>query len=259
MKILATTFALVLSLAAMPLHAAGSIGVVLMHGKSGTSKPASPVGVLAEFLSGKGILVATPDMPWSRSRMLEKSYEDSMAEIDSAVAELKAQGATTIVVGGHSMGANAALGYGASRDGIAGIMAIAPGHIPEDDNYQSGLGHDWKRAKKMVDAGKGSETAQFNDRNQGQDSTINATADIYLSWFSPNGDAVMPKNASRLKPQTALLWIIGEQDSMMDRGRGYAFSKAPSHPKNAYVVVGGGHGATPKKGKKEILDWLKSL
>lgn len=258
MKVLVTTFALVLSLTATPLHA-GSIGVVLMHGKSGTSKPASPIGALAEFLSGKGILVATPDMPWSRSRMLEKSYQDSMAEIDDAVAQLKAQGATTIVVGGHSMGANAALGYGASRDGIAGIMAIAPGHIPESDRYQSGIGNDWQRAKKMVDAGKGGETSQFNDSNQGQKSQITTTAAIYLSWFDPNGDAVMPKNAAALKPKTALLWIVGEQDRMADEGKGYAFDKARSNPKNAYVVVKGGHGATPKTGKKEILDWLKSL
>jgi dienelactone hydrolase len=54
-----------------------------------------------------------------------------MEEIDRAVARLKSQGAKKIVVAGQSFGANAAIGYGARRDGLAAIMAIAPGHVPE--------------------------------------------------------------------------------------------------------------------------------
>lgn len=259
MKIIITPLIFIFLVVSSPIQAEESIGIVLMHGKNGTSKPRSPIGLLASFLEDKGILVAIPDMPWSRSRMLEKSYEDSMSEIDEAVNELKDSGATRIVVGGHSMGANAALGYGARREGLAGIVAIAPGHIPESDDFQSNIGNDWKRAKKMVDEGKGDEAVEFNDRNQGQNSQIDASAATYLSWFDPDGPAVMPKNASTLKPGTALLWIIGENDRMNDKGEEYAFNKAPSNGNNAYIVVPGGHKATPKKGKKKILNWLRNL
>jgi len=259
MKSIVTSLILFMSFIATPIHAGETIGIVLMHGKAGTTKPKSPIGVLASFLEDKGILVSTPEMPWSRDRILEKSYEDSMAEIDDAVNELKGNGATKIVVGGHSMGANAAIGYGARREGLAGIVAMAPGHIPEDESYQSYLENDWKRAMAMVDAGKGDESAAFNDRNQGEMSKIDATAAVYLSWFDPNGPAVMPKNTAALKPGTPLMWIVGEKDGMYDRGEGYAFNKVPAHDNNAYVVVPGGHKATPKKGKKEILNWLKRL
>jgi len=235
------------------------IGVVLMHGKGGTSKSKSPVGKLKSALEGAGILVIAPDMPWSRDREFDKSYEDSMKEIDEAVAGLKSDGATKIVVGGHSIGANAALGYGARREGLAGILAIAPGHIPENESFQGQMDFDYKRAKEMIAAGKGGDEADFKDVNQGKKSTKTMTATIYLSWFDPEGPAPMPKNAANLKPGAPLMWIIGEKDRMMDRGEEYAFAKAPAHPKNAYVVVGGGHGVTPIKGQKEIIAWLKGL
>ena len=44
-----------------------------------------------------------------------------------------------------------------------------------------------------------------------------------------------------------------------ERGKEYAFAKAPAHDKSAYDVIGGGHKATPTKGKKEIITWLKGL
>lgn len=93
--------------------------------------PKSPIGKLASALKGAGFLVVAPDMPWSRSRGFDKTYEETMAEIDDAVERLKEAGATKIVVGGHSIGANAALGYGARREGLAGVTVIAPDHVVE--------------------------------------------------------------------------------------------------------------------------------
>ena len=43
----------------------------------------------------------------------------------------------------------------------------------------------------------------------------------------------------------------------MLRGRAYVFAKVPAHPKNAYIVVKGGHRVTPQKGEAEIIDWLR--
>ena len=82
---------------------AGDVGVILMHGKDGTSRPKSPIGKLTGFLEGD-FKVTALTMAWSRDRGWEKTLEETFAEIDTAVAEMKAAGATKVVVGGHSMG-----------------------------------------------------------------------------------------------------------------------------------------------------------
>jgi pimeloyl-ACP methyl ester carboxylesterase len=259
MKSVITFLALALTIIANPLKAEDKIGVLLMHGKWGTSLPNSPVGKLANSLEKKGFIVSAPDMPWSRERKYDKTFDESMMEIDRRVEELRKRGATKIVVGGHSMGANVALGYGARRDGLSGILAIAPGHVPEANEFQNQIDNDWKRAKEMVESGKGKQKDQFNDLNQGKKQKMEMRAEVYLSWFDPNGPAVIPVNAGNLKPGTPLLWIIGEKDQMFDKGEDYAFSKAPLNPKNAYIVVKGGHKETPQKGESEIINWLNNL
>lgn len=239
--------------------AAEKIGVVLMHGKGGTALPRSPIGGLVDYLKANGVLVEAPEMPWSRDRRLDRSYEGAMSGIAAAVKRLRDEGATRIVVGGHSMGGNAALGYGARRDGLAGVMVIAPGHTPELAGFQDKVDSDWRRAKAMVDQGHGDDSAEFHDVNQGRVTTGYFKARIYLSWFDPSGPAVMPENAAHLRPGTALLWVVGDKDRMFERGKGYAFDRAPSNPKNEYVVVKGGHKETPENAKVEILNWLRSL
>jgi hypothetical protein len=54
-----------------------------------------------------------------------------MSEIDKAADGLKKKGAQEIVVGGHSLGGNAAVGYAARRGDLAGIVVLAPGQFPE--------------------------------------------------------------------------------------------------------------------------------
>ncbi len=242
-----------------PASAADKIGVVLMHGKTGTAKPRSPIGPLIAKLQGSGILVDAPDMPWSRSRFLDKDYAGAMAEIDAAVARLKKRGATKIVVGGQSMGANAALGYGAQRDGLAGIMALAPGHVPDLPMYQNSLKHDYRRAKAMVDKGEGEAATGFADNNQRQISQVRVKARIYLSWYDPEGAAAMPLNASKLKPGTPLMWAIGRDDALIRLGKAYVFDRAPADPKSLYLEVAGGHRDTPEVAASQILNWLRSL
>ena len=249
---------LLLSLITTPLYAEGKLGVVLMHGKGGTSLPRSPIGQLSSFLEAQGILVSAPDMPWSRKRGFDKTYQDAMGEINDAIEDLKNDGANVIVVGGHSIGANAALGY-AARHQVAAVLAIAPGHVPDIEGFQSKIEYDWERAKNLIDDGKGNDITSFNDLNQGRILYVETTPNIYLSWYNPTGSAVIPDNTAKLKPDTALLWVVGSNDRMYDRGKAYAFNNAPQHPHNAYIVVDGGHRATPKKSKDDILDWLRAL
>lgn len=260
MRFLAILIVLSLSFTTVCFQAAAGekIGVVLMHGKRSTTKERSPVGLLRYKLEVEDFLVATPDMPWHQDRWLAKDYEQSMAEIDAVVADLRSRGATKIVVGGHSMGANAALGYGARRNGLAGILAIAAGHFNDDDGFQLQVDRDYLRAQEMVEAGKGDDAAAFSDVNQKKAYKSEIKARIYLSWYDPQGPASMKKNAAGLRPGTALMWIVGRKDRGA-RGKFYAFERASAHPKNAYVVVSGGHRDTPEEGADKIIAWLRAL
>lgn len=244
-----------LGLSALPAQA--QTGVVILHGKGSQNGDGAPTRVLAQFLENKGFIVAAPDMPWHADRIFDKTLDESMAEIDTIVADLKAKGADRIVIAGHSLGANAALAYGARRDGLAGIIAMAPGHIPEI--WGKRFAEDVARARAMVDAGRGAESGDFRDFNQGKESTLSMAARNYLSWYDPQGEALMPNNAAALKGGVPLLVIVGEDDPMSKRGEGYLFDKAPANPKSRYVLIDGGHMPTPKKGKKDILDWLNGL
>ena len=93
------------------------MGVVLLHGKGGV--PGAMLEGFGEALKKAGAAIEEPEMPWSHKRIYDATYEQAMAEIDLAVQKLKWRGATRIVIAGHSLGANAAIGYAARRDGLA--------------------------------------------------------------------------------------------------------------------------------------------
>lgn len=243
-------------LAAGPARSEDKVGVVLMHGKWALPQ-AKTLLTLSGALQSAGYLVWMPTMPWAGSRLYDKSYEDALREIDAAVVQLKAQGATRIVVAGHSIGASAALAYGARRDGLLGIVAIAPGHMPEIAVRNPGVAQSLGRADAMLAAGKGDDTDEFLDLNQGQTKTIRTTASIYLSYARPDGPAVMPINATHLK--APLLWVVGSGDGMSERGEAYAFAKAPANPHNRYQVLSANHMSTPTAAAQDIIAWIDEL
>ena len=233
--------------------AGNDLGVVLMHGKGGS--PSGYVRELGAALEGKGYLVSTPSMPWAQDRIYDATFDQAMREIDREVEALRQKGAKRVVVAGHSLGANAALGYAASRDGISGIIALAPAHTPELAGFQKRVGADLGRARALIADGKGKEKYRFSDVNQGRFLEVTATPEAYLSWFDPDGSAVMPKSASSFKASTALLIVAGSGE----RGRDYIFDRAPPHPKSKFVTVAADHFAVPSAAIGEVADWLASL
>ncbi|MBD3618654.1 MAG: alpha/beta hydrolase [Chromatiales bacterium] len=237
---------------------AAEIGVVFLHAK-GASPDAGTTSGLIDRMRKEGMEVVTPELPWSKGRGYDASYEDALGQVHEAVQALRAKGVKTVIVAGHSLGANGAIGYAANYDGVNGVVAIAPGHSPELRGFQKKLGDSVERARAMVDEGKGDEAGRFNDLNQGKTSAVKTTPLIYLSYFDPEGPAVMPSNVMGLKEGTALLWIVGEKDRMAKRGEGYAYGMAPANELNAYVVVPGGHKATPARGEQEIIAWIKRV
>jgi len=238
--------------------AAGSdIGVVLMHGKWGT--PDRGIAPVELELRGAGLPVISKEMPWSDRRAYDATWDEAMAEIDREVAELRAAGARRIVVGGQSMGANAALGYGVRHPDIAGVMMLAPGHTPERAARQRDIAASLDKARRLMGGSSADQYANFSDLNQGRTKEVSAKPAVYLSYFDPQGPAVMPVNAAALSPRVALLWVVGTKDPLYGEGRSYAFDRAPANPKSRFATVEADHFGTPLAAHKIVIEWLNGL
>ena len=235
------------------------IGVVLMHGKWGS--PDRNINELAASMKSKGFMVSTPVMPWSIHRGYDADYPAALEIVDRSVRELRNAGATLVVVAGHSMGANAAVAEAAyGHEPIDGVVAIAPGHAPEQPGYHQKIEESLKLAMEMVKAGRGDEPDQFLDINAGRSSTVAMTAAAYMSYNDPSGMGSMPVSAAKVKQPIPLLWIVaGPGDVLYRQGRGYVFERWPSHPKNSYLVIDSSHYKAPDDAIGDVVAWLRSL
>lgn len=236
--------------------APADIGIVLMHGKN--SGPKFPgLTVVEEAMSGKGYQVASIQMPWSRNRQYDKDYPEALAQIDRAVAELKAKGAKKIFVAGHSFGANASLAYASQRDDVTGIVLMAPGHSP--DTQETFFSASVFKARSMLDDGKAEEVAEFHDSNQGKTSTIKTRARVYHSYFDPKGLGAMTVTSAKVRPGTAVLLIIGNGDPWAGRAKSMIFDRTPADPRSRYVEIVSNHTDAPRDGIDHLLSWLKTF
>jgi pimeloyl-ACP methyl ester carboxylesterase len=231
------------------------VGVVYLHGKG--AWPGAADGGILSTLAEEGALVATPEMPWSFKRKYGATYEQSMAEIDAAAAGLKAEGATRIVVIGHSLGANARSAMPPATP-ISSPWSRSPGHLPEVEGLRSHTQEAVAEAKQLVAAGQGDVPRRFPDMAQGIPLTATATPLVYLSMFDPDGPAVIPKNAEAMGP-VPLLWVVGTLDPIARRGPDYAFKFGAKNPKSRYIEVFAGHLTTPLAARSQVVEWINSL
>lgn len=243
--------------ASATLAAESDVGIVLIHGKWGN--PSSGIAVLSQALTNKGYRVSTPIMPWSDQRNYDADYPTALAEIENSAQALRQQGAKKILVGGHSFGANAAIAYAGSGREVDGILAIAPGHVPDLMSFRNALGDSVTKARQMISDGKGNEADTFDDLNQGQLKSIHTRANIYLSYFDPEGMGAMPLNAAKLKRPVPLLWVVGNTDTILKQGEAYVFNRIPPHPHNKYLIIEGTHKNTPTRAATHIVEWIASL
>jgi len=245
------------------------VGVVILHGKQGIPDGSfSPINKLFGELTSKGYLVARPEMPWSRKRYLEGHWQQAMSEIKASVEQLRSNGAKKIVIAGHSIGSPAALSFAAQYGDIDGVALMAPGHVPL--LYSECLTRiapislcavkeSLAEAQAMIAAGKGQEKGRFTDINQGASVANFATANDFLSYFDPMGDAEMSVSAKKLTSRTAVLWIIGHNDALVKLGKQYVFDLLPANPKHKYVEIRSNHFRTPIDGLDHIVLWIDSI
>jgi pimeloyl-ACP methyl ester carboxylesterase len=245
--------AMLAGLPAVPGQAEERIGVVLMHGKQSAPDEHDS---LADAIAAAGYLVERPEMCWSRRRIYDRPYPDCLRDIDTAIDRLKARGAAGLVIAGHSLGANAALAYGAAHRELKGVIALAPGHRPEVLARRPPIAQGLEAARALVAAGRGDSAGAFPDYNGDLAITVRATPRAYLSFFAPDGPALMPANAAKLT--APLLYVVGTADRLQ-RGPEEIFAKAPAHSLNRYESLPAGHFATAAAARNVVVAWLKDV
>lgn len=255
-SLLSALFAM--AIVAAPALAADRIGLVLMHGKTGMP---TQLAKLAAALKASGYIVDTPEMCWSKTRIFDKPLADCMIEIDKAVADLKAQGATKIVVTGMSLGGAVALYYGVDHTRLAGIIALAPTADPINPSPFPKFVLSRKTAQHMVEAGQERTVVEFSDIVLGKIVLVRASAANFLSFHGPHSPIVTIKSMMRTELPSLtipLLWVSGTHDAsqnIADR----AFASVSPNRLDRHAAVDADHVGTPDASIAVVEDWLKTL
>ena len=253
----------VLAVAMAPSIAAAQerIGILMLHGKNPGSNMDPNFGSMKGNFERQGWLVAFPDMPWSRGRYLDGNLDRALVEIAGHVKGLRDQGATRIVIAGHSMGVPTGMAYAARAGDVDALVQLAPGHIPL--GYYTypvlkAVRDSIDEARALVAAGKGDSNERFNDINQGRQQPVITTARNFLSYFDPASDAEMSVTAPRIPARISVMTVIGERDPLFSRIRSYYVDMLPANPKNKYLEVSGGHLDTPRVANDAVIAWIKA-
>lgn len=250
-----------LAVLASPSHAQDKIGVLMLHGKNPGNNQDPNFSKIKPAFEKAGMLVLLPDMPWSRGRYIDGHWDKAMAEMAIHVTSLRSQGATKIVLVGHSLGVPAAMSFAARGGDVQALVLLAPGHVPKTYyNPQSVrvVRESIDEARALVAAGKGDSRERFNDINQGRQQIVVATAKDYLSYFDPESDAEMGVTAPRIPTGTPVLTVVGDDDYMFTRARAYFADKLPAHPKSRYLEVKANHLSTPAVASDAVVAWIKA-
>ena len=217
---------------------------------------------IASALQDTGDLTIVPLMPWSSGgwESIKTTVDQAFDLIDGYAAQLRSQGATRIVVGGHSLGANIALSYAVERGNVAGVVMAGPGHSPGGLMQSSEAARrTLEHARELVKAGQGDASLSGPDSNQGNTITLSTTAAAYASWMNPRGKAAMEAQAPRLPAGVPLLMIVGDRDPAYGHARSSWYAPAARNPYSRYITVNADHFATPAVASKQIIDWINGL
>ncbi len=229
-------------------------GIVLLHGKTGGPGQFTQ---LARDLGELGYLVETPELCWSERRIYDRSFTGCFDDIDAAIAVLRDDGAEGIIVAGHSLGGVGALAYGATHDGLAGIIALAPAGDPVSFGKIGVIAKSLKKARAAIAEGKGDVPDTFDDFVLGKALPVQATAADFVSFFGPDSPGVMTDTLPALK--APLLWVAGTRDSSQRNASAPLPQGARGRPEPFRYRQRGTSRDTVGVGFDAILDWLETL
>jgi esterase/lipase len=250
-----------LALSALSAPSAGAadkdIGIVLLHGKW-DRQPTNVLG-LARALEAQGFQVSTPLMPWAGNREYDVPYVRALNEVSAAAQDLKSKGAKRIVIGGLSIGANAALAYAASGRPVDALFLLSPGHTPYGGRMRTAVEASVIKASEMIRSGAAGDRAYFFDLNQGQSKQVRASAESYFSYFDPDGLAAMPTTAAAIPTAMPIFMAVGSSDPMSAVAEESIFARSPKHPQSVFTIVSADHIGLATVISPALIAWLRSL
>jgi pimeloyl-ACP methyl ester carboxylesterase len=239
-------------------RASSPIGVVIMHGKGGM--PGGLVAGLASSLEAKGYLVSNIEMPWSKKRQYDVDVRAAEKQVQSAVDELRAKGATHVFVAGHSQGGVFALHVGGQTT-ATGIVAIAPGGNVANSLFREKLGATVAEARKLVADGKGNERTQLYDFEGSKGMIpVATTAAVYLTWFDPNGAMNQWSASKNMNPKVPVLFIAptGDYPGLL-KVKQDMFGSLPANPLTRIYEPDSNHKDAPTASVDEIARWTAEV
>jgi pimeloyl-ACP methyl ester carboxylesterase len=236
--------------------AAADTGIVALHGKQATP---NALHDLVQALRDAGFRAVAPMMPWSRTRDYDVPYAAALEEVAAAARALVAAGAHRIVVGGHSLGANAALAYVATGHPVDAVFALSPGHVPHIGGFRRAVAPGVDKAREMIGRGAGEEKGWFPDVNQGRSRQVHTTAAAYQSYFDPDGLGAMAKSAAAFPRPLPLFMAVGDTEGTLTYARNAIFARAPQQAQSVFAAVPGDHFNTVRNVTPQLLQWLQAV
>jgi len=170
-------------------------------------------------------------------------YSEAVEEIDAWVGWLKNGGVEHIIVMGHSRGGNQTARYAAeySDPVVKQVVLLAPSTWSEQGavkgylkRYDTDLAVPLKRAKELVDNGKGKELMQGVGFIYCADTQ--ATAEAFVSNYRPDGRRNTPDLIAKI--DEPLLVIAGSEDKVVE-GLVEQSRKLLVDGKNKLIVIDG--------------------
>jgi len=244
-------------LVAVPAGAAAKPGVLLLHGKTGMP---GQMQALAGALRNAGYIVGAPEMCWSRRRIYDRDLGGCLADIDAAIARLKGEGATDVVLGGTSLGAMVALDYAAAHPGLAGVIAIVPAADPADTANYPALAAGVRHAETLIAAGQGDVTTQLSDIVTGNTALmVKATPNAYMSFHGANSPVATVTRglAAMVMPKVTVpcLWVAATRDPSQ-QSAATIFARLPHNPLDQLAQVDSDHAGAPDAAGSVVTTWL---
>ena len=136
---------------------------------------------------------------------------------------------------------------------------MAPAHSPESRQTDYMVGDSVTKAREMVEAGHGDDTASFLDLNSGGRTRVQRiSAAIYLSYYAPEGAAAMSLSAQNVKVRR-ILWLAPAEDPATAQFAKLVVPHLPPAAQLDRIDIAGGHLGAPAASAKAIVAWLNAL
>ena len=189
---------------------------LLVHGKGGGPNvppdEENHIVELYEWLKRHGTVVYN-EYPWGYTRRYNDTLEQGLQEVINDYNSLKAENKYVYTIG-HSLGGNILIQL--AQKGLTfpdGLILSNPAHNVGNPKFKNIVDWSVKKAKRLVEEGKGKETSDFVDILLSSIEVCYGTSESYLSFFDPDGMCNMYNyDASKMDHQH-FLWIHSENDT----------------------------------------------